>query len=328
MLPAAFTWADYVGRWASDCGGWMQLADALVQRAGDAVGISQDPQTVERGLRRLAQRSHRAGGQYGRWMLRYFGFSSPVEDLVKWMGQYHTRFSDLPSGLRLEHLQLWNRPPIGESRYACWILVGMAHAHTSRGDLAACDQSLVQAERLAPRAGPAAEIEVSLLRVQLDTAAGARAAARRRLDAIEARLDGLSVADERVYRAAVLHQRALHCTRPQAGEPADVAQARVLYERIDEQPYVPFVSFRKCAGLAYCAWQQGDVSAAMGLAERAVDHAGDGGLVRMRVMGLNMLSRTLSGARAASVNERARRMAVLLEDEDLLSRVSHCAPAR
>jgi len=27
-------------------------------------------------------------------MLRFFGLVSPVEDLVKWMGQYHTRFSD------------------------------------------------------------------------------------------------------------------------------------------------------------------------------------------------------------------------------------------
>lgn len=328
MLPAAFTWADYVERWAIDCGGWMQLADVLMQRAGEAAGVPQDLQTVERGLRRLARRSHKAGGQYGRWMLRYLGFATPVEDLVKWMGQYHTRFSDLPSGLRLQHLQLWNRPPISESRYACWILVGIAHAQVSRADLAACEEALAQAERLAPRAGPAAEIEVGLLRAQLETDAGRHAVARQRQEQIAGQLSALrSPTDERAYRAALQHQRALHCTRPRLGETADVVRAQALYEAIDELPYVPFVSFRKCAGLAYCAWQLGDVSHALWLAEQAVEHAGDGGLMRMRVMALNMLSRTLSGVRAASVNARARRMALLLEDEDLLSRVSHCAPA-
>ena len=42
-LPAAFTWGEYVERWASDHGGWTQLADALIRRAGDAVEIAQDP---------------------------------------------------------------------------------------------------------------------------------------------------------------------------------------------------------------------------------------------------------------------------------------------
>jgi hypothetical protein len=91
-LPSSLTWADYIGQWVASCGGWMQLADALLQRVGSSVEISQDQMTVERGLRRLARRGHQAGGQYGRWMLRYFGFINSVEDLVKWMGQYHTRF--------------------------------------------------------------------------------------------------------------------------------------------------------------------------------------------------------------------------------------------
>jgi len=328
QLPAAFTWAEYVGRWAADCGGWMPLADALISRAGDSVGISQDPQTVERGLRRLARHGHKPGGQYGRWMLRYFGFVSPVEDVVKWMGQYHTRFADLPSGLRLEHLMLWNRPPIAESRLACWIQLGIAHVQLGREDLAACEQALRHAERHAGKAGPAAEIELGLLRSRIATDAGDHAAARARHLAIEAQLGtaGLQATDERVYRARLLHQRALHCTRPPDGAP-DLAAARALYQAIDEEPYVPFVAFRKCAGLAYCSWRLGDLDEAVRLAERAAEHAGDGGLVRMRVMALNMLSRVVTGADRTAVNARARRMATLLEDEDLVSRVAHCTPA-
>ena len=89
---------------------------------------------------------------------------------------------------------------------------------------------------------------------------------------------------------------------------------------------IPFVSFRKAVGLAYCAWRLGDVDAAVRLAQRAADDAGDGGLVRMRVIALNMLSRVLAGEQAAIVNERAHRMATALEDEDLLRRVALCAP--
>jgi hypothetical protein len=328
LLPVALTWAEYVGRWATDRGGWMQLADALIHRAGEAVTISQDPQTVERGLRRLARRGHKPGGQYGRWMLRYFGFTSPIEELVKWMGQYHTRFADLPSGLRLEHLVLWNRPPIAESRFACWIHVGIAHVHLGRSDLAACDQALLQAERHAAKAGPAAQIELGLLRGRLETDAGDHASARGRYDAIAALLDagGLAVADERAYRARLADQRALHLSRPLPGAAPDVRAAHALYEAIDEQPYVPFVSFRKAVGLAYCAWKLGDVAEAVRLANRAAEHAGDGGLVRMRVMALNMLSRVLGAEEASSVNERAQRMATLLEDEELASWVAQCAP--
>ncbi len=328
MLPAAFTWAEYIAAWTQDHGGWTHLADALIRRAGDAVDIPQDPQTVERGLRRLARRAHQSGGQYGRWMLRFFGLVSPVEELVKWMGQYHTRFSDLPAALRLEHLTLWNRPPVAESAWSCWLHVGIAHVHASRADLVACDQSLQRAERLAAKAGPAAEIEVSLLRAELETDARDHAAAQIRMDHLDRRLhaEHLQPSDDRVYRARLQHLRALHHTRPLAGRTPDLRQAQALYQGIDEDPYVPFVSFRKAAGLAYCAWQLGDLAEAVQLAERAVEHAGDGGLVRMRVMALNMLSRTLHGARATSVNERARRMAALLEDEDLRDRVARCAP--
>lgn len=328
VLPVALTWAEYIGRWANDVGGWMQLADALIHRAGDSVEIALDPQTVERGLRRLATRGHKPGGQYGRWMLRFFGFASPIEELVKWMGQYHTRFADLPSGFRLEHLNLWNRPPVAESRLAGWIHLGVAYAQLGKGDLAACHAALVHAERLASKAGPAAEIEASLLRGRLESDAGQRDAAHARYLALDTRLATarLPTADDRVYRARLAEQRAFHITLSITNERPDIAAARALYASIDEEPYLPFVSFRKATGLAYCAWKLGELDEAVRLAHLAIEHAGDGGLVRMRVMALNMLTRVLTGDAANAVHQRARRMATLLEDEDLLNRVAWSAP--
>jgi hypothetical protein len=327
-LPVVLTWAEYLGRWVNDLGGWTQLAAALLDRAGASVEISQDPQTVERGLRRLATRGHKPGGQYGRWMLRYFGFASPIEELVKWMGQYHTRFSDLPSGVRLEHLMLWNRPPVSESRLASWIHIGVAHVQLVRADLAACADALALAERTAPRAGAAAEIEVNLLRARVDTGAGNRASARARLGAVETQLDAahLPPGDDRAYRAQLHDQRAQHLTRPPPGEAQDLAGAAALYEAIDDEPYLPFVAFRRSVGLAYCAWQRGDLGEAARLTELAIEHAGDGGLLRMRVTALNMLTRLLTGDAAAAAHRRARRMATLLEDEDLLNRVVWSTP--
>ncbi|CAN5493183.1 hypothetical protein BH11MYX1_BH11MYX1_10330 [soil metagenome] len=275
-LPASLTWGEYIRTWTEDIGGWTQLANELIDRAGN-VEVPDDAQTVERGLRRLAARGHKPGGQYGRWMLRYFGFVASVDELVKWMGQYHTRFSDLPCGFRLEHLTLWNRPPIAESRLAAWIHIAIAQAHLSRLEADEAAHWLASARRLAPRAGLAAEIECQLVAAHLDPAV---------LDQIQ--LAGLELVDERVYRARLADQRAQLLTR--AAVP-DVRAARALYEAIHEAPYQPFVSFRRAVGIAYCAWQLEDRETAIDFAWRAVEHAGDGGLLRMRVNGLNMLSR-------------------------------------
>ncbi len=43
-------------------------------------------------------------------------------------------------------------------------------------------------------------------------------------------------------------------------------------------------------------------------------------------MALNMLSRVSNAADAVAVNDRRRRMAALLEDEDLMRRVADCTP--
>jgi hypothetical protein len=327
LPPAGLTWTEYVERWVNDCGGWLPLADQLIHRAADSIEIPQDPQTVERGLRRLAKREHKPGGQYGRWMMRFFGVTSPIEQWVRWLGTYHARFADLPSGLRLEQLALWNRPPVSESPLACWIHIGIAAAHQSRLDVAACELWLARAERHASAAGAAAEIEIALLRAELAASRDDHAAVEVYQRAIEERLRTavLPATDELPYRARLAAVCAARFTRPPAGVAPDLHRAREYFASIPDAS-IPFVAFRKHVGLAYCAWKLGDVGEATRLAERAVDEAGDGGFVRMRVMALNMLSRVLTGPSAAAVNERARRMATALEDEDLLRRVGYCAP--
>jgi hypothetical protein len=58
LPPAGLTWGDYVARWVNDCGGWLPLADQLIARARGRFEVPDDPQTIERGLRRLSRRDH------------------------------------------------------------------------------------------------------------------------------------------------------------------------------------------------------------------------------------------------------------------------------
>src|SRR4051812_16513155 len=218
LPPAGLSWGEYVERWVDDCGGWLPLADQLIDRAQEAVEIALDAQTVERGLRRLSRRGHKPGGQYGRWMLRFFGFTSPIENWVKWLGTYHSRFADLPTSLRLELLATWNRPPISESPLGCWIAHGIAIAHHSQLDMGACWQWLARAEKHAPAAGPAAEIEVALFAAQIEVDAGDRVGVQRRYKLIDDRLGSaqLVAADEVAYRARLADLRSRHWSRPAA----------------------------------------------------------------------------------------------------------------
>jgi hypothetical protein len=107
---------------------------------------------------------------------------------------------------------------------------------------------------------------------------------------------------------------------PLEGAAPDLHRARAHYEAIPDST-IPFVAFRKHLGLAYCAWKVGDVEDATRFVSRAIDEAGDGGLVRMRVMALNLLSRILTGPPAIAAYERAHRMATMLEDEEQLHRL-------
>jgi hypothetical protein len=326
--PPGLTWEAYVGHFVEQLGGWTALADELVRRASGSAEVPLDLLSVEKGLRRLARRQHLAGGQYGRWMLRFFGVPPSVEDWARWLAQYHSRFADLPTSLRLEQLRLWDRPPVSESKLVAWIHVGLASVFHRMAELESCRERLRFASAVAERAGPAAQIEIMLLSARIATDDGRRSESSQLFAAVEALLphDSLTTGDRLSYRARLLGQRAYHLTKPGAGEREDLPGALALFEQIEADEGLPFVCFRRYAGLAYCTWKLGDALEGARLARLAADHAGDGGFVRFRIMALNLLSRMLPAEESRQINARAERLARQLQDEDLVRRVLHRAP--
>ncbi|MFK7988637.1 MAG: hypothetical protein AB8I08_21635 [Sandaracinaceae bacterium] len=313
--PAGVSWGELVHAWREEHGGWAALADQLIRRAGGAVEMPSDPGSIEKGLRRLAQRGGRDGGQYGRWALRFLGVPTPVALWLRWMGQYHHRFSDLPVSLRRQQLAMWDGPPVQGSPAGAWIDLGMASV-----GLRSQDHGLVQTrmQRVAARLERievSAQLEWHLLDAYLADDAESR------LRAAEALVEDarLEPDDRQCYRARVLDMRAYRALRDDTRDAIDTGQR--LYEAIDADSSLPFVCFRRANGLAYCALRRGQQDAAYRLALEAADHAGDGGFVRFRIMALSLASRAADPAAAASLSERADRLAERLEDEDLRSRL-------
>ncbi len=316
------TWREIVDAFRREHGGWAPLAEELARRAGNSAELPRDLESIERGLRRLAGRGQRDGGQYGRWLERYFGTPASVASWLRWLGQYHRRFADLPVSLRERQLELWDRPPMRDAAAGVWIDLGVASVAMRKSDRALVDARLARAATRLGRAEVAAQLEHALFSLRLASDdRDPRAEARARAD-VEARLDApeLGREDAACYRARYLDARAYRLLHPYEGEP-QIAEAHARYASIPADSGVPFVDFRRAVGLAYCAYRLGDRGRAVSLALDAAEHAADGGLVRMRTMALNLASRAAEGPEAARLRERARRLAALLEDEDLLARV-------
>lgn len=307
-------------------GGWTALADELVRRSREG-----DVFTVEKGLRRLARRGHQDGGRYGRLVIRHFGVPGAIEAWARWLGQYHGRFTDLPSSLRIEQLRVWDRPPISEGRVGAWIDVGLASAHHRRGELEECMRRMGRARTTAERHASDAAIEIALFDARLESDEDRYEDAWRTLDRVERAIDEhaanelITPADRLCYRARLVGQRAFMLTRPLAGEAPDLQGAHALFLALDEDPAVPFASFRRASGLAYCTWKLGDAEAGARLAELAAEHAGDGGFIRFRVMALSLLSRMVPAERAREIVARTERMARALEDDELVRRTDRDA---
>ncbi|WP_086821638.1 hypothetical protein [Allokutzneria sp. NRRL B-24872] len=299
--PLGCTWQRYLEHLVEEHGGWTALTRLLVQRAGPDAGLPVDPGTIERGLRRLRTRGNAPGGQYGDWLLHHFGVPRPLEDTARWMGQYHGRFADMPLSLCEAQLLLWDRPPISESPSACWIGVGLAGVALRRNDLAGARSRL---DRARDTADPAAQVEAALLDARLRTSdvESALALAHKHIEA-------LPLGDERdCYQARWADQRAYRAE--------DLASAVRLYESINASSSAAFALFRREHGLAYCWWKLGSDERALGHARAAVDHAGDAGLLRFRVMGLRLLARIDPG-QAEALEARSARIIAELGHRDL-----------
>ncbi len=316
--PIGYSWGDYLEALVAEHGTLAAVAWKLVER-----GLAEDVASVERALRRLRGRGQRDGGLIGRRLLRTFGIPASIEARARWMGLYHSPFGDLPVQLCVDQLRLWDRPPVSESRARAWILLGLASAALRRRAFG--DARAILERAAAAIEAPAARIEHRLAMGYLvsrehadparadDAARPHLAAAREALEAPGAELDPLDAA---CFRARLVDHEAFAANRR-----GDHAAALALYRTLPAEDAHPFASYRRDAGLAFGLHRLGARDEALALARRACDHAGDGGYVRLRVMGLLMVARIEGAADGAPSLARAAAIASRLGDPELLLRV-------
>src|SRR3954462_14535296 len=121
--PAGLTWADYVDSLVATCGTLAAVAERLASRRAYADDVG----PIERAPRRLPTRGRLAGGTWGTRALATFGLPAAADARARWMGAYHSRFTDLPVPLCIDLVRLWDRPPVSEAPKArLWLT--LAHA--------------------------------------------------------------------------------------------------------------------------------------------------------------------------------------------------------
>jgi len=325
----AFTWKEYTLALVTELGGWTDLAEALQERAEDEVPF--ETASVVKSLKRLAERENLPGNKYGELLIKVFGLPPSINEWGRLMGQYHSRFADLPVGLRRQQLLRWDRPPVSESPAAMWVHVGLASlAHRER-DLGEAQRRLLLASEV-PRPEPDSHIEYLLLGARIASDLGEHDRERSLVDRAEVLLNeqGVSSHDRGCYLARIADQRAYRISRDWREDPGSLGRALELYSSIPVEGASPFVTWRREIGRAWCLWRQGSTGESIAVAERSCEHAGDGGFVRLRIMALNLMANIIGpGREAARYQARASEMARRLEDEDLLHRLErHRVPSR
>lgn len=315
----AFTWDDLIAALVDARGSLAAVALHLAEHRA----FAEDVESVERGLRRLRRRGTTDGGVWGARVLRCFGLPAAVADRIRWMGQYHTRFTDLPASVAEELVQPWDRPPVSAGPDRIWLLLARTNLCLRRREDPA--PLLDLAARLAPRAEPAARAELALVeayaRARSDPTAAADAIARAGA-LVEA--DGIAPHDRACLFARWIDQRAYVFNKPSSGPP-DHHAALALYARIPEDGPL-FARCRRENGLGWTKLRLGDRAAAEAHARASVEAAGDAGSLRMRAMALNLLAAATEGPEAARAKARARAIAARLEDEALALRFDRSRP--
>jgi hypothetical protein len=289
---------------------------AVALHLAEQRGFAEDVESVERGLRRLRNRGTTSGGVWGERVLRCFGLPGAVTDRIRWMGQYHRRFTDLPAGLCEELLRPWNRPPVSQSPARIWLLMAEANLSLRRREDATA--LIEMAEHLLPRVQPVAVVEWALLAAYVwsrrdpPRAAQAMGLAQTTLPQVQ------DPHDRACLFARWIDQAAYPLNKPTAGLP-DRHAALALYEQISADGPL-FARCRRENGLGWTRLKLGDADAAIRHAEASMRAAGDSGSLRLRAMALNLLAKATDGARSEAARQRALAIAARLEDEALALR--------
>lgn len=307
-MDGEFDWSAYVDWMVSVAGSLAAAADRLAAHRG----YKDDAGSVERALRRLRKRGSLDGGTWGSRALAVFGLPEAVQERVRWLGQYHSRATDLPASVTADLLRAWSHPPTTESRAGrAWIALGHVSLALRAKDHAAAELHLDRARVDLAGAPAEARLEALFARAYL--------ASRHQLERVPPLLEEAGTLLEDVageHDRACLRARWIDHRSYELGRDGAHAAAEALWRTIaSEAP--PFALARRESGLAYARWKQGDREAAASHARAAADHAGDGGHVRARAMALSLLARITGdlGAR-----DRAIAIARQLEDETLLAR--------
>ncbi len=311
----AFSWRTFVDSVAAERGSLAQAAALLAERRG----FTEDIESVERGLRRLRERGVRDGGVWGQRALRCFGLPRGVTDRIRWMGQYHSRFTDLPASVAEELLRPWDRPPISESPARIWLLLARAGLSLRRREDPAA--VLQQAARVDEQAETAARVELALVQAfafgRTDPVAAGKALDRAG-DLIRNAASALAPDDHACLFARYIDQRAYPLNKPMEGAP-DHDAALQLYLQIPTHGPA-FARCRRENGLGHTRLRLGQRNAALEHARASVQASGDSGSLRMRAMALKLLASASEGDAASLALDRARAIAEVLEDEALRTR--------
>lgn len=312
--PQGFSWADYIA-WIVERHGSLAAA---AERLAALRGYSDDTASIERALRRLRTRAQNRGGTWGDRCLAAFGLPDAVRERARWMGAYHSRFTDLPLPLCTELLRLWDRAPVSEDPISQAHL-GLAWATCAlrANDLATAQEHLDRVRPVLLRASGEARVEHGLTEAFV---ASRRAVERvpAMLASIEPLLDLPMRQDERqCLYARWIDQRAYELNRRGTHKAPDAAAAEGLYRTIPTEGAPAFARCKRSSGLAYALWKQGRRDEAADFARDSCRHAGDGGHLRMRAMALNLLARIADGAEAEDARRRALAIAHALDDEVL-----------
>jgi hypothetical protein len=311
--PGQLDWRHYVAHLVGEHGSVAAVAEHIADHRGHTEALD----TIERGIRRLRARGHRDGGAWGRRLLAQFGLPAAIEVRARWMGSYHSRFTDLPTPLCHELLQPWDRPPLSASRVRVWVQLGLASVALRGRRTEDASRYLQQATLAAARATDHARCELALVnayaisRDQPDAAAALLTRAGDLLDR------ALTHDDRACLFARWIDQRAYPLNR---GAAPDHEAALALYEQIDgDGP--PFALVRRHNGLAWTHLRLGHRDTAVTHARAALRHAGDGGSLRLRAMALKALAAAVGGDEANRARARARAIAERLDDQELRLRM-------